>query len=291
MSIRGWSLCFLFATFLEWTWVAAQVPELPPVGAGGGAKPGGTSPPPARQPSIHPAVPPLPPLGSQLGSPRVPSNSNDGSSKSPKSEDEIACVQRVLAARKEYLASLRDLLQHYRQVGDSRKARWVEEELRGFSRGSHPVYRLDLDLPSASLRPTREIAEANELYRWAMSLKDRGVGPEYQDNQRRAELLLQDLLTRFPDSTRIVEAAYALGELYESRAFRQFERAAAYYERCVLWDPATRSDARLRVARIYDRDLRDRARAIEWYRQVIEHDPSPSRRQEAQRRLSELNPR
>lgn len=268
----------------------AQVPELPPVGGGSGSKPG-TPAPAAGQSPRNPPTPPPPPLGGKLGDPQVTSPSGEPPPVASVVDAELTHVQRVLAARREYLAALRELLQHYRQAGDPRKAQWVEDELRGFFRGAHPVYRLDLDVPSPALRPSRDIPEANDLYRWAMSYKDKGVGPEYQDNQRRAELLLQDLLTRFPDSTRIVEAAYALGELYESRAFRQFERAAAYYERSVHWDPATRSDARLRIARIYDRDLRDRARAIEWYRQVIEHDPSPSRRQEAQRRLNELTPR
>lgn len=268
----------------------AQVPELPPVGSGGTAKPGNAGP-AVVNPNSSVPTPPLPPLGGKLGDPRVSDSAGERRPPASVTDAELANVQRVLAARREYLAALRELLQHYRQSGEPRKAQWVEEELRGFFRGAHPVYRLDLDLPSPGLRPSRDIPEANELYRWAMSYKDKGVGPEYQDNQRRAELLLQDLLTRYPDSTRIVEAAYALGELYEGRAFRQFERAAAYYERSVQWDPATRTDARLRVARIYDRDLRDRARAIEWYRQVIEHDPSPSRRQEAQRRLNELAPR
>jgi tetratricopeptide (TPR) repeat protein len=216
------------------------------------------------------------------GNPTAPSASVDS---------ELRQVERVLAARREYVAALRDLLQHYRTVGDRRKEQWVEEEMRGFYRGAHPVYRLELDLPSPGLRPSRDVKEANELFRRAMSYKDKGIGPEYQDNQRRAEVLLQELLTSFPDSTRIAEAAYELGELYEGRVFRQFERAAAYYERSLLWDPTSRSDARLRIARIYDRELRDRVRAIEWYRQVIEHDPSPSRRQEAQRRLNELNAR
>ncbi|MCX7700407.1 MAG: tetratricopeptide repeat protein [Gemmataceae bacterium] len=288
MSRRRWpSLCVLWLLLIA-VGILAQVPELPPVG--GKSKPGSSGP-TVSQPPRNPPTPPLPPLGGKLGDPLAPGPVGERSSPAGVADAELAHVQRVLAARREYLAALRELLQHYRQAGDTRKAQWVEDELRGFFRGAHPVYRLDLDVPSPALRPSRDIPEANDLYRWAMSYKDKGVGPEYQDNQRRAELLLQDLLTRFPDSTRIVEAAYALGELYESRAFRQFERAAAYYERSVQWDPTTRSDARLRIARIYDRDLRDRARAIEWYRQVIEHDPSPSRRQEAQRRLNELTPR
>ena len=49
-------------------------------------------------------------------------------------------------------------------------------------------------------------------------------------------------------------------------------------------------DARLRAARIYDRHLNDKGRAVEWYRAVLTHETDERRRQEAQRRLGELNP-
>ena len=67
-------------------------------------------------------------------------------------------------------------------------------------------------------------------------------------------------------------------------------RAVVYFERCVQWNPTTSFDARLRVARIYDRHLNDKARAGEWYRAVLTHETEERRRQEAQRRLGELNP-
>lgn len=289
--------CWTGALTFGWLLVvaSAQVPELPPVGSKSTVPPSSPErvpplPPVGQVPSVSPTSPPVP-RGTRLGDPLVPDIPRDPVRPADAADPERRLVERVLAARRDYVAALHALLAHYRASGDRRKESWVEEELRGFHRGPHPVYLLELDVPSPALRPTRDIKEANDLFRRAMAYKDRGIGPEYQDNQRRAELLLQELIANYPESTRIVEAAYELGELYEGRVFRQFERAVAYYERSVQWDPATRSDVRLRIARIYDRELKDRARAIEWYRQVIEHDPSPSRRQEAQRRLHELTTR
>src|SRR5207245_4588470 len=37
----------------------------------------------------------------------------------------------------------------------------------------------------------------------------------------------------------------------------------SYYERCFQWDPNTQYDARLRAARLYDRELKDRNRRSE----------------------------
>src|SRR5207253_6865449 len=119
--------------------------------------------------------------------------------------------------------------------------------------------------------------------------KDRGWGTDYIDNQRRAELLFQQVLTSFPQSDKIDDAAYQLGNIYESKAYKQYRRAAAYYERCVQWNPNTQFDAWMRAARLYDRQLNERSKAIELYRDVTTHETDPKRLQEASRRLADLS--
>ena len=94
-----------------------------------------------------------------------------------------------------------------------------------------------------------------------------------------------------PHEVTIGDAAYQLGDVYESRAYRQFRRAAAYFERCFQWNPNTSFDARLRAARLHDKALNERGKAIELYKSVTVHDTDPKRVQEAQRRLNELNER
>src|SRR5262249_22040580 len=93
----------------------------------------------------------------------------------------------------------------------------------------------------------------------------------------------------YPQSDKIGEAAYQLGDLYESRAYKQYRRAAQYYERSFQWNQSTTSDARLRSARIYDRNLGERGKATELYRLVVAHDTDSKRVQEAQKRLDELS--
>ena len=144
------------------------------------------------------------------------------------------------------------------------------------------------DVPPPTLQANYNIPEANDLYRRAMLYKDRGWGTDYIDNQRRAELLLQQLLTSHPQSDKIGDAAYQLGDLYQSKAYLQYRRAALYFERCFQWHPTTHLDARLRAARLYDRNLIKRERARELYQEVITHDTDQKRIQEAKRRLSEL---
>jgi len=198
-------------------------------------------------------------------------------------------VERVIEARKQYANSLKALLRQYEAVGDTKRMQWVEDELKQFHRLPHHAYRLDLDVPNPKLQPLYNIPQANDLYRDAVKYKDRGFGTDYVDNQKRAEILLQRLLSDYPQSNKISDSAYHLGDIYESRAFRQYERAAAYFERCFQWNPATPFDARLRAARLYDRDLRNRTKALELYRMAETNETDPARLQEAKRRIADLN--
>jgi hypothetical protein len=203
---------------------------------------------------------------------------------------DIELVKRVMDARRDYQLALEKLRQHYVTIGDVERARWAEEELRQYHRINKQAYRLELDVPSEKLQASKNIPEANELYKQAMLFKDKGwMGTDYIDNQRRAELLLQRILTYYPESNKIGDVAYQLGDLYESKAYHHYHRAAWYFERSITWSPNSHLDARLRAARIYDKYQIDRNRAAELYRDVTTHETDPKRIAEAQKRLAELS--
>jgi len=202
---------------------------------------------------------------------------------------DIELVERLLAARRDYQLILEQLRNYYAAGGDMERAHWAEEELLQLHRIPKQAFRLELDVPPPTLQAAQNIPEANELYRRAMTYKDKGWGTDYTDNQRRAEILLQQLLTTYPRSDKIGDTAYQLGDLYESKAYKQYRRAAHYFERCFQWNPNTQLDARLRAAHLYDRMLADRARAVELYRDITTHETDPKRLQEAQKRLTELS--
>ena len=54
-------------------------------------------------------------------------------------------------------------------------------------------------------------------------------------------------------------------------------------------EPQDHSDARLRAARLYDKHLNDRTRAIEIYREITTHETDAKRIAEATKRLQELS--
>jgi hypothetical protein len=210
------------------------------------------------------------------------------STPSAKDNTDIELVEKLLVARRDYQRTLELLRAHYLNVSDLERAKWAEEELRDYHRINHQAFRLDLDVPPPTLQAVNNIPEANKLVTRAKEYKDHGFGMDYIDNQRRSELLVQQMLTRYPSSDKIGEAAYLLGDLYESRAYKQYRRAAMYFERCFQWNPTTQLDARLRAARIYDKYLPERARAIELYQEVINRETDAKRHAEAQKRLKDL---
>lgn len=198
-------------------------------------------------------------------------------------------VERLIAARREYMKSLETLRTYYISTGDMERARWAEDELLQFHRITKQAFRIDMELPPPNLQGNYNIPEANELYKEAMTFKDKGWGADYIDNQRRAEKLLQQLLTDHPQSDKISDAAYQLGDIYESKANREYDRAAHYFERCFQWNPKTQFDARLRAARLYERNLNERSHAIEIYQEIVNHETDPKRIEEAQKRLADLS--
>jgi tetratricopeptide (TPR) repeat protein len=205
---------------------------------------------------------------------------------------DIALVERCLAARKEYENSLKSLYDHYAKAGDKIRLQWAERELMGYHIMWKPSYNLDVkDVPPPTLEGRVNVKEANDLYRTAMEYKGKGFGDDYILNMRRAELLFREVLEKYPNSDKIGDVAYQLGDLYESRAYKQHDRAAKYYERSTQWVKGSRTDARLRAATIYDRQLNERTKAIELYRAVVEHDTDPDRIKQAEKRLGELTGR
>lgn len=211
-----------------------------------------------------------------------------GTPGSPPPSD-VELVERNIAARKEYESSLKALYDHYQKVGDKQRTQWAEQELMGYHMLFKASYNLDVkDVPPPGLEAKVNVREANELFRGALEYKGKGLGNDYILNQRRAEIFLREILEKYPNSDKIADVAYQLGDLYESRAYKQYDRAAKYFERSFQWVKGSRTDARLRAAVIYDKQLNERAKAIELYREEIAHDTDADRIKQAEKRLAEL---
>lgn len=207
----------------------------------------------------------------------------------PGKTDDLELVQKLLTNRKDYQKTLEQLRIHYYQVHDLERMKWAEEELRQYHRIAHQAFRLDLDVPPPNLKGDQNVPDANKLFTWAMKFKDQGIGDNYVDNQRRAEVLFQEILSKYPHSDKISDVAYMLGDVYESKAYRMYYRAVEYYQRSYQWNSKRNDDARIRAARLYDKQLHNRTKAVELYKEVTTHETDPRRIAEAQKRIAELS--
>lgn len=207
----------------------------------------------------------------------------------PANAQDAEMVERVVAARKEYQASLAAIYAHYAKIGDKKRADWAADELKNYHLQLKPSYRLDiLDVPSKDLQATENSREANELYKQAMTYKDSGFGTDYILNQRRTELLMQEILRKYPNSDKIASVAYQLGDVYASSAYEQYERAAAYFTRSYQWRRGVQADdAVIRAAQMYEK-IEMIPEAVEMYREEISHGLNEERLKLARRRLAEL---
>jgi hypothetical protein len=234
------------------------------------------------------AAPPNPPPPAPAPAPNTAPAPVTGPRPAPGDTEKVEAVN---GARRQYRAALEELYKHYQKVGDNEKLKMVEEELRGYHRLNKHVYRVDLDVPGNQMRAKYNYAESNDLYLQAREFKNKGSwgGTDGADNLIRAELLYQELLTKYPECDKIGDTAYDLAEIYASKVFNRQRLAAVYYERSFEWNPTTRSEARIRAARIYDKVLREQVKAIDLYRNVLSHDTDPARLAEAKKRLAEMN--
>jgi hypothetical protein len=202
-------------------------------------------------------------------------------------DQERELVKGVYEARRNYQASLERLRSYYVQISHEENRYWVEKELTDFHLALKAPYILDMDLPSPSLKPSKNNPQANKMFREALEWLNR-AGIDKEENTKRAEILLQRILRDFPDCDKIDEACYYLGEIYSSRYFQMYRRSVAYYERVTLYAPDTNLDARLRAAYIYERHLGNSQKAVSLYQEILAREVDPNQTREARRRLDTL---
>ena len=197
-------------------------------------------------------------------------------------------VTRVHAARDNYQRSLEVLRAHYIRSRQDEERYWVEQELAQYNLMVKDPYLLELDLPPKNLKPTQHSPQANQIYTDAQEILRRTTLTENAKNHHRAELLLRRLLRDYPQSDKIDDACYQLGEIYASKHYEQYRRAAAFYERALLYNPNSELPARLKAALLYDQRLGDRTRAVQLYQEVLNRNGEPGQQKEARKRLEKL---
>ena len=144
-----------------------------------------------------------------------------------------------------------------------------------------------------NLKGTKSVSEADYLYNDAVRLEDQAGQFMIikDDNLLRVALdKYNQLISKFPSSDKIDDAAYRAAGIYEH--FKDYTIAVLYYQRVYQWDPQTAYPARFKAAHILDTQLHRRAEALQLYQEALTKitraDEHPQWQRLAEGRVKEL---
>jgi tetratricopeptide (TPR) repeat protein len=186
---------------------------------------------------------------------------------------EVDVVERVAEARTGYQTALEELIAYYKSTGNENKRRWAQNELTTFRQMAQYRYLMPGEWVTQNMSATEDVAGAEDLYQKAKKLRAEAGGNFIifdKAKLRQSLQLFNQLMTEYPNSTRIDEAAYRAGQIYEY--FKDYELAAVMYQRCYQWNEKTNFPARFRAARVLDQRLKMRKEALAIYKLAVQKE-------------------
>lgn len=187
---------------------------------------------------------------------------------------EVQLVEQMAQHRRSYEEYLERLEQFYDLQGNQLKATWAISEQKKLKRGPRREYLVMAEVAGPDLRATESIPEAQQLYSDAikelMAARSK-FGKMFIDKEKLygARDKFIELITEYPQSDKIDDAAFQIGEIYR-HYLKDYPTALLYYQRVRQWDPRTPLPVSDAMARIYDHHVHDRIKALNYYRQAIE---------------------
>jgi TolA-binding protein len=161
--------------------------------------------------------------------------------------------------------------------------------MRGFAQTPKPRYLLAAEIAGPDLRPTQGIEAANQLYQEGLDYKNYPAFPPGKKAYLDTALeKFRTIIEKYPQSDKIDDAAFRMGEIYGGWYFQDYARAVQSYQRCWQWNPQTEHPARFNAAKIYEEKLKNRAKAVELYNEVIAKSQDEEKVRQAQERIRAL---
>ncbi|MEN6309421.1 MAG: hypothetical protein ABFD91_16865 [Anaerohalosphaeraceae bacterium] len=186
---------------------------------------------------------------------------------------EVDMVEQVAAARTGYQAALQEMIAYYQTTGNAMKRRWAENELTTLRQMAQYRYLVPGEYVTQEMSATETVEGAEAVYKQAQKLYMEAGGYFIITDSAKLRQSLQlynQLMKEFPNSTRIDEAAFRAGRIYEH--FKDYELAAVMYQRCFQWNEKTSFPARYRAAYVLDQKLKMRKEALALYKLAVQKE-------------------
>jgi len=194
--------------------------------------------------------------------------------------EEILLAEEIVSARDRYRKQLEKMVDLYARTNNEFKAKMAREELESLRKGKQFNYIVIAEVMAPTLKPLRNIPEAERLYTLARELDNLNDPFAPGENKRKALALYNELICRYPESNRISESAFHAAVIYEN-VVHDFYSAVIYYERAYQWDPMTSQPARIQAARVAYYRIADYRKAKSLYEAATENASAPAHRAEA----------
>jgi hypothetical protein len=204
------------------------------------------------------------------------------------SAQQDALLKQLEASRAEYEKNLAKITSFYTDTGNAEKLRQFQTEKDDQERVRKGGVNWEDKLKTMP-RAKDEIQEANALFDKAKKLQDKVI-PPWGKNQRQKEALLeyQELVEKYPSSTKVDAAAFGCGEILSGADFREYRRAAHFFELSYYWNPKTTQPGTFRAAQLYMKEAQDFEKAAEMYYYAALNGPDLYVRLTSRSALTEL---
>lgn len=184
---------------------------------------------------------------------------------------EADLAEQMSVSRQAYRRGLEILIQHYTKTGNNMKLTWAQEELAALDSMPKYNYVVEASVAGPNLKASKSITEADYLYNDAVRLEQQAgqFMVIKDDNLLRIALdKYNQLISRFPTSDKIDDAAFRAAGIYEH--FKDYTIAVLYYQRTYQWDTETIYPAKYKAAFILDQRLHRRAEALQLYQEALQ---------------------
>ena len=209
----------------------------------------------------------------QLRPPRIDTLEDSEQTEASKAK-ETDLVEQIISSRMKYRQGMEAIVKHYTEAGDYMKLTWAKKELCALTVMPQYNYIVEAGLAGPGLKATESIAEADDLYNYAVLLEENGKGFLIFRDENKLRLALDNynkLIRKYPSSDKIDDAAFRAGGIHE--LFQDYLIAVLYYKRAFQWDPQTEHPAMYKAAYILDRRLHRRAEeALELYKEAVRNE-------------------
>ncbi|MEK6644653.1 MAG: tetratricopeptide repeat protein [Planctomycetota bacterium] len=190
-------------------------------------------------------------------------------------------VENMMSARQAYLNSIAELEKSFLMAGDSNRADWARRQ-RSNTAGVEVFPYISDKAPEQRVEVVAEqsVAEADALFNKAVAIYNdvsaiplAGTLPHNKKKAREALDMFKKLLSAYPRSDKVDDAAFYTGEIYKEYLREDDpndEMAIRYYKWAFDLNPKTPHPARFQCAVVYDFRRHNRDAALELYHKVLD---------------------